>query len=122
MMDIWREADEEETEDIIENIAQKIVAREMELPAHFVLGTFRPVAYIGGQMARFFLAGLTPLLGDMRYEYISVLEKPSNVSKIIRRINELSDEREEQKKHERDEKKKNQSDKKRKWHSFFKKN
>ena len=94
----------------------------MELPAIFVFGTMRPVSYIGGQLIRVFLAAFTPLLGNLRYEYISVLEKNENLVRLIARINELSDEREE-KRHLKKEEKGPDNDKKgRKWYNFFSKN
>jgi hypothetical protein len=117
-MSLWRDASQEETEEIIENIAQQVVKREMELPATFIFGTMRPVSYMGGQLIRVFLAAFTPLLGDQRYEYISVLEKNENLVKMISRINELSAEREEEKRNKK-EKKPEKDDKGRKWYQFF---
>jgi len=35
-MSLWRDASPEETEEIIENISQQVVKREMELPATFI--------------------------------------------------------------------------------------
>ena len=117
-MSLWRDASPEETEEIIENIAQQVVKREMELPATFMFGTMRPVSYIGGQLIRVFLAAFTPFLGNQRYEYISVLEKNENLVKLINRVNELSDEREEDKRN-RNEKKPESDDKGRKWYHIF---
>ncbi|GAH48873.1 unnamed protein product, partial [marine sediment metagenome] len=51
-MSLWRDASPEETDEIIDNIAQLAVKREMELPANFLLGTFRPFSYMGGQLFR----------------------------------------------------------------------
>ena len=118
-MGLWREADDDETEEIIEKIAQTVVVKEMDIPALFFLGALRPVAYIGGQMSRFFLAGVAPLLGDMRYEYISVLEQPDNVKKIMSRIDELREENAERKELERKERKEDPSEKKRNWYQIF---
>jgi hypothetical protein len=117
-MSLWRDASPEETEEIIENLAQQVVKREMELPATFIFGTMRPVSYMGGQLIRVFLAAFTPFLGDLRYEYISVLEKNENLVKLINRVNELSDEREEDKRN-RKEKKPENGDKGRKWYHIF---
>jgi hypothetical protein len=119
---LWREASPEETEEIIENIAQQVVKREMELPAIFIFGTMRPVSYIGGQLIRVFLAAFTPLLGNLRYEYISVLEKNENLVRLIARINELSDEREEKRHLKKEEKGPDNNKKGRKWYNFFSKN
>jgi len=102
---LWREASPDETEEIIEKIAKKVVSREIDFPAALLLGAIRPLSPIGGQLVRFFLAPWTPLLGDLRYEYISVLEKPDNLEKLIKRINKLADDREEEKKKKKQEKK-----------------
>ena len=118
-MSLWREASPEETEEIIENIAQQAVKRQMELPANFFLGTLRPFSYMGGQLFRVFIAAFTPFLGNLRYEYISVLEKNENIVRIIDRINDLSDEREEEKRNKKEEAKSKDLNKERKWYHFF---
>jgi hypothetical protein len=92
-MSLWKEATPEETDKIIEKIAKKVVDRELDIPAIFFLGTFRPVSYFGGQMFRFFLAAFTPILGNLPYEYIYVFEQSENILRLIRRIDELREER-----------------------------
>ena len=72
---------------------------------------------MGGQFIRLFLAAFTPLLGDLRYEYISVLEKNENLVKLINRINELRRKGRGQTQKER--KKSENGDKGRKWYPFF---
>jgi len=117
---LWREASPDETKEIIEKIAKKVVTREMDFPAALFFGAIRPLSPIGGQLVRFFLAPWTPLLGDLRYEYISVLEKPENLEKLINRINELADQREEEKKRKKDEKRQAEKGKNtRRWYSFW---
>jgi len=100
-MSIWKEATPEETDQIIEKIARKVVQRELDLPALLILGGIRPVSYFGGQMLRFFLAPFTPLLGDLPYEYIYVLEQSENVRRVMRRIDELREEEEARKSEEK---------------------
>jgi len=90
----------------------------MDFPATFLLGSFRPLSYIGGQLVRVFLAPFTPLFGNLPYEYISVLEKNENLIKIINRIKELGDEREDEKKRKKEERKKNEEHEKRWYHSI----
>ena len=104
-MDLWKEASDEETRQIIEKIAKTIVDREMDIPATMFIGTYRPVSYMGGQMLRFFIAAFTPLFGDLPYEYISVLEKSDNLKKLMKRIEELSEQRDLEKKKLKEEKK-----------------
>ncbi|GAH78893.1 unnamed protein product, partial [marine sediment metagenome] len=62
--------------------------------------TIRPGVYIGGQLARVFLAPILPLLGNMAYDVISVFEKRENVEKIIKKIDQVGKEKEEKKKRE----------------------
>ena len=120
-MSLWRDASQEETEEIIEKIAQQAVKREMELPANFFLGTIRPFSYMGGQLFRVLIAAFTPFLGNQRYEYISVLEKNENIKRIIDRINYLADEREEEKRNKKEEEKPKDLNKERKWYHFLRK-
>ena len=119
-MSLWRDASPEETKEIIEKIARKVVDRGMDFPATLFFGTIRPLSPLGGQLARFFLAPWTPLLGDQRYEYISVLEKPENLEKLINRINEVADQKEEEKRIEKEEKRETQDKKatRRRFHFF----
>jgi hypothetical protein len=91
-MSIWREATPQQTDEIIEKLATAIVERELDVPAILLLGGLRPVSYFGGQMLRFFIAPFAPLLGDLPYEYIHVLEQPENVKRLIRRVDELREE------------------------------
>jgi hypothetical protein len=93
-MSIWREATPQQTDEIIEKLATAIVERELDVPAILLLGGLRPVSYFGGQMLRFFIAPFAPLLGDLPYEYIHVLEQPENVKRLIRRVDELREEEE----------------------------
>jgi len=119
-MSLWREASPEESKEIIEKIAKKVVGRELDFPATLFLGAIRLLSPLGGQLVRFFLAPWTPLLGDLPYEYISVLEKPENILKLINRINELVDETEEEKKRKKEEKKETEKGKNtRRWYHFW---
>ncbi len=101
-MSIWKEATPEETDRIIEKLAKAIIERQMDVPAILLLGGIRPVSYFGGQMLRFFIAPFEPLLGNLPYEYIHVLEQPENVKRLIRRVDELREEEEARKKAEKD--------------------
>jgi len=94
---LWKEASEEETEKIIEKVARETVDRELDFPATFLINCFRPVSFIGGQLARVFLAPFTPLISDFPYAYIPVFEKNENLKRLLRRIKELTEEREENK-------------------------
>jgi len=102
-MSLWKEASPEETDRIIEKVAREVVERELDLPATLLIGTFRPVSYIGGQLGRVFLAPFTPLFEKLPYEYISVFEKNENLIRLINRISELGEEKETEKKKKKEE-------------------
>ena len=110
-MSIWKEATPEETDEIIEKLARSITERELDVPATLLLGGLRPVSYFGGQMFRFFLAAFTPLLGDLPYEYINVLEQPENIKRLIKRVDELREEEEARKRDEKGKKTKGEETK-----------
>jgi len=119
-MSLWREASPEETREIIEKIARKVVDRGMDFPAALFFGAIKPLSPLGGQLARFFLAPWTPLLGELRYEYISVLEKPENLEKLINRIDEVADQREEEKKRKKEMERETEKQKgARRWYHFW---
>lgn len=104
-LSLWREASREETDKIIEKIANVVVDRELDFPAILLLGGIRPLAPIGGPMLRIFLSPWTSFLGDLPYEYISVLENPDNMKRLIDKINDVIEERKEEKKKKKEEKK-----------------
>jgi len=70
-------------------------------------------------MFRVFLAPFTPLLGDLPYEYISVLENRENLSKLIRRIEELRDKIEEEKKKKKKVENMMKDKDKKRWYQLF---
>ena len=108
-MSIWKEATPEETDRIIEKLARMVIERELDVPAILLLGSLRPVSYFGGQMLRFFIAPFAPLLGDLPYEYIHVLEQPENVKRLIRRVDELREEEEARKREDKGKKPKDET-------------
>lgn len=118
-LSLWREASREETDKIIEKIAKVVVDRELDFPAILLLGGIRPLAPIGGPMLRIFLSPWTSFLGDLSYEYISVLEKPDNMKKLIDKINEVIEERNEEKKKKKEEKKIEEKKNKKEVYPFF---
>jgi hypothetical protein len=118
-LSLWGKASQEETEKIIEKISKVVVERELDFPAILLLGGIRPLAPIGGPMLRVFLAPWTPFLGDLPYEYISVLEDPDNMKKLINKITEVIEEREEEKKKKKEEKKSEENKKKKLFYPFF---
>lgn len=87
---------EEEEEELIEKVAEKIHEYEMETPAILYLESFKPLAYIGGQMGRLFVSPYLPALskelGIKGEKILRVFEKRENVEKLIELLEEKSKE------------------------------
>jgi exonuclease I len=118
----------EEKKKIIEQIADKIYEYKMETMAIVTLESMKPLTYIGGEMSRFFLAPILPILGHNLNEagekYIAIFEDRKNIEKLIQLLEQKIDEE----KKDKDEKSSDsgQTDEKRKkgllkWWPFFKK-
>ena len=92
----------EERDKMIDELARKIVSKGMETPAILFLEMHKPVAFMAGQsllVAGPFLAPLFGIEGVNRYS--SLLSERGNVELLIRRIEDLSAEKDAQKKKER---------------------
>ncbi len=90
-----------EVDALLGRIAVKVVDYELELYARFLLGMSWPLAYIGGQMGRVFLSPYLFVFGDKENNVskkIFVFGKKDNIFKLINKIDELSEERYEEKK------------------------
>ncbi len=79
---------------LIEATAKKIVESDFEFFALILLQTIKPVVYIGGELAYFLLAPFLPLLNEKGYEFIDTYEKRENIEMLIKRVEELSTEKE----------------------------
>jgi hypothetical protein len=91
----------EEVDKVLESIARKVVDREMEMYAKFILGMSWPLAFIGGQLGRVFISPYLFIFGDKENtvsKNIFLFEKKENIFKLIDKIDELTEEREELKK------------------------
>jgi len=75
----------------IEKTAQWISKFGMEVPAIILLETFKPLAFIAGELANFFLAPFLLLLGDEGFKFIDWFEKRENIDKFIKRLEENSE-------------------------------
>jgi len=88
----YEEISEEEEDRIIEKAAELIHKHKMEVPAIMLLESSKPVAYIGGELGRAYLAPFLPLLeqdfGIPGNKLISIFEKRENIEKLIRSIEE----------------------------------
>ena len=74
---------------LIDKFAKKIVDSEMEGPAITILQMIKPISFIGGELATFYLAPFLPLLDDYGYDFLDTFEKRENIEKLIRRIESL---------------------------------
>jgi hypothetical protein len=91
---ISEDISEKKMEQMIDNIAQRVVQFEMEVPAILTLESSKPLSWIGSHMGRTFVA---PWIGVFGYsamakaeEYMVVFENRKNVERLIQRIEELS--------------------------------
>jgi len=108
----YEEITSEEENELIEQVAEKIHEYKMETVAILTLESVKPLAYVGGEMSRVFLAPFLPVLGrdlnEMGEKYITVFEERENIEKLIQLLEQKVKEEEaenKRKKQERAEKK-----------------
>ena len=94
----------EDEEEMIEKIAHRIHKHGLDMAAIFMIESFKPLSFIGAQMGRFFVSPLLPALGKdigiSGEKLFQIFEKHENVEKLIKTVEELTQE-EEQKKAEK---------------------
>jgi len=88
----------EKENQLIEVVAQKIVNSDFEGPVLTLLELVKPLVFIGGELAYFYLAVFLPLLENHGYDFLDTFEKRENVEKLITRIEELNEKKEGEKK------------------------
>ena len=86
------EPNESEEKEIIEKTAAKIANSEWSNLIMLLLRTGKPLFYIGGELATFFLSPLLIMFEDKGFKFINTLEKRENIEKLIARIEELEKE------------------------------
>ncbi len=79
----------ERQKELIDKIAKYIVDYRMETPAILFLESVKPLAFVGGQLATFYLAPFLPLVGRWGEEAIALLQSRENVERLLQRIEEL---------------------------------
>jgi hypothetical protein len=85
---------DDERDRIIEKIAQETVKRGMETPAVLFLEMHKPVSFFASQSLVVFSPFTAPFVGLENVQVASkLMEKRENVELLIRRIEELSVER-----------------------------
>jgi len=89
----------EEEEELILKIAKQINKYGINIPAMFVIETFKPLSYIGSQMGRFFISPYLIMVGDelgmTGEKIIQLFENRDNVDKLITAIDNLQNEEKE---------------------------
>lgn len=78
-------------DEFIEKIAQKIIESDFEAATVWILTSIKPVSFIGGELATFFLAPFLYILEDKGFEFIDFFQKRENIGKLITKIEELSE-------------------------------
>jgi hypothetical protein len=78
--------------DYIEKTARFINKTGMDVPAIILLNTFKPLAFIMGELSSFFLAPFFIILADteLGFDFIDCFEKTENINKLVKRVEELS--------------------------------
>jgi hypothetical protein len=85
---------EEETEKAVDEVASDIVRRGLVTPAILLLESHKPLAGFIGHASVVFAPFALPFVGFDRYAGISrLLSKPGNVEQLIRRIEDLSEQK-----------------------------
>jgi len=75
---------------IIEELARKVVDLKLDTVVIFLLSSFGPMGRVWSQLARLYLQPLLILLGNYGEIFLSILQDPQKVEKLISKIEELS--------------------------------
>ena len=81
-------------EEYIEKAASVIVEQDLGTAASFFLEALQPVFFISGELAVFFLAPVLGILENVGYDFIDTFQKRENIDRLVKRVNELSKEKE----------------------------
>jgi ABC-type Zn2+ transport system substrate-binding protein/surface adhesin len=92
----------EEEDRLIEITARKIHEYGMEAAAILFLESSKPIAWVGGEMGRFFITPFIPIFseewGVKSEKFLRTFEKRENIEKLLTRLEELSHEDDKSKK------------------------
>jgi len=75
--------------ELIEKVAEKIVDSELEAAAIMILQSIKPIIWIGGELAYFYLAPFLPLLDTKGYDFLDTFQKRENIERLIKRVERL---------------------------------
>lgn len=83
----------EKEAELIEMMAKKIAGSDFAFFALFILQTVKPISWIAGELAYFYLAPFLPLLEEKGYDFLDTFEKRENIESLIRKIEVLVEEK-----------------------------
>jgi len=122
----------EDEDEMIRKIAQNIHKYGLDMAAILMIESVKPLSYVGLQMGRFFISPFLPAFGEnigiSGEKLFQIFEKHENAEKLIKAVEKLTREKEEQKKIEKAKKLKRKtvekgtgeaSQKKNGWRRFF---
>lgn len=94
------EISEKESE-LIEKAAKRIVDTDVEGFVIWFLETIKPVVWISGELALFYLAPFLPLLDNYGYDFLDTFEKRENIELLIKRVEKLNKDKERERKRQK---------------------
>ena len=99
----------------IEKVAQKIHEQGMDIAAILLLESSKPLIWVGGEMGRFFITPFVPIISDKwgvtSEKFFLVFEKRENIERVLKRLEQLTQEEDDTKKAEKAARKKEEQDK-----------
>lgn len=95
---MWEDPSDDEEDKIIKKAAETIYKYDMDLVAILILESMKPLASVGGQLARYMVAPFVPFIGDKSMPYLATFQNKENVERLIRELEEKGKKEEEEKK------------------------
>jgi hypothetical protein len=95
---LWEDPSDEKEEKIIKRTAETIYKYEMDLVAILFLESMKPLASVGGQLARYMVAPFIPFIGDKSLPFFATFQNKENVERLIKELEEKGKQEEEEKK------------------------
>jgi len=95
---LWEDPSDEKEEKIIKRTAETIYKYDMDLVAILFLESMKPLASVGGQLARYMVAPFVPFIGDKSIPYLATFQNKENVERLIKELEEKGRQEEEEKK------------------------
>ena len=89
---MWDNPSDKEKDEMIKKAAETIYKYDMDLIAILVLESIKPLASVGGQLSRFMIAPFIPFIGDRSMPYLATFQNKENVERLIRILEDKSQE------------------------------